>query len=157
MDEAGYVLRFAIGFDGSFAYSEQLRPHSRWGSGIGLFTCLDRIVGATLYARKLAVRTAMHQTSLCFSLAGIKNARLTFDFEDAMERGIHARSFVSNADVVRVGGAFDPAIGDADVELFGAGVGAALAYYFGWDWQDAVATRELHDILEAAANRDPQR
>jgi len=158
VDAADYVQRFAVGFDGSFAYCERFRPHPRWGPGVGLFTCLDRIVGAMLYARKLAFRTTTHQpSSLCFSLVGIKNVRLTFDFDDGIERGIHARSFVSNEDIVRVGGSFDPAIEDADVELFGAGVGAALAYYFGWDWQDAVATRELHDILEAAANRDPQR
>lgn len=160
---AGYTLRFAIGFDGSFAYSEGIREshpqhrHPIWGTGIGLFTCLDRVIGATLYARKLAARTAKHEpVSLCFSLVGVENIPLAFDFDTPTVRAIHSRSFVSRENVLRVGGSFDPGIDDADVESFGAGVGAALAYYFGWDWQDAVATQELRNILTAAANREPR-
>jgi hypothetical protein len=160
---AGYTLRFALGFDGSFAYCEGIREshvrHPVWGTGVALFTCLDRVIGATLYARKLALRAVGYgSASLSFSLMGIENLPLAFDF-DAFATAVswaHKRPFVSHQDVLRVGGTLDPAIGDADVESFGAGVGAALAYYFGWDWQDAVAMQELRNIVTAAANRDPR-
>lgn len=153
------VLRFAMGFDGSFAYVEKIRESQLsnpiWGAGVGIFTCLDRVIGAMLFARRLARRVSGYQSaSLCLSLVGVDRQPLAFDFDTV--RGIHAspKKFVCSTDRPTVGGTFDTSIDDTEVESFGALIGDALTYHFGWDWRDEFAAREIHSILGEVVNRD---
>ncbi|WP_437302273.1 phosphorylase family protein [Sorangium sp. So ce388] len=161
---AGTSLRFAVGLDGSFAYSEWMRetyvPNRIWGTGVGLFMCLDRLIGAALFARRLAWRVPMfRRANVLLSLQGVMGQPLAFDFDD---RGGRPRNiqldlgrFVVKQESVQVAGAFEPRISDAEVVSFAAQAGETLSYYFHWDWTLSVVDAEIRNILDNAQNRDP--
>lgn len=161
IDGARYSPRFALGLDGSYAYrevaDETLRGHRIWGSGLGIFHCADRIVGAVLYARRLASRlSGFGRAQVTVVLDGVQGQCLAFDFEGERVRGIHmsGRRYACNEPTARVGGSFDPTMQDTDVEAFCSDLCASITYFFGWDWQAEFAA-EIHAILLNASNRGP--
>lgn len=72
-------LQFALGFDGSFGQrefiSETQRNSPNWGSGIGLFSTLDRVIGAVMLAQRLSP-TGLRWLVLKLDEIGEQTARL---------------------------------------------------------------------------------
>lgn len=150
-----YRIRFGLGFDGSFGQREFVReaiqpPPGAAGPGVGLFTCLDRVLGALVVAQRLAPR--LPEGCRCWmilNLDGVEGHPLTFDYEGSAVRGIHVfrRNHVSASSSIRVGGNFDPSLGDDDLVDFALGIGQALGYYFGCDSVKSLATTEVKDTF----------
>ena len=153
----GSSYRFAIGFDGSFAYSELMQEtyshNTVSGAGVGLFTCLDRLIGATLFARKLAKqKPALRRARVVLTLHGVMGQALKFDFDDGQRlRNVHLdRPRLSEQEVIQVAGAFDPHVSHEEIVSFGAQIGESITYYFGWEWQESTIGAEIRDILNNA-------
>jgi hypothetical protein len=149
--------RFALGFDGSFAYSEQMYeivgPHPHWGTGVGLFSCLDGVIGALFFARRLAVaRPALQRARLVLSMEEIEGQRLVLNFDEVEAHKTPQGDHVCRDSTVRVGVDFDPRMDDSDIESCAAEIGAALSYYFGWTWNDRLTNAEVHQMVVDMAN-----
>lgn len=147
-----YAFRFSLGFDGSFGQSEFIREsvHASGpaGRGVGLFTCLDRFVGALVASREfLKVHSARGCSWIVLSLEGVAGQRLTFDFADRSILGVHLHDWKLDAPTIHVGGTFQPELDDNQVIAFATAIGAEIGYYAGFPFNEEMVSKEVGRML----------
>ena len=149
----GWHTQFAVGFDGSFTYresiAESMRMHQIWGSGVGIFSTIDRVIGAVLFARRLLGERGPKRSWLLLDLRNVQGQRLTFDYDDPQPRMSHlipAQTNESNS--IRVGLNFDVAISDENILELALEVADDIAYYFGWEPRRDWMSEEIRKIVE---------
>jgi hypothetical protein len=154
----GFDGVFTIGFDGSFVQRELVRelshPNPVHGAGVGLFTSLDTVAGALLFARRLAAQFPDYGRAwVVLRLGLIERARLILDFEDGHHgSGPKPPSSGARQAVVGAGGYFKPDLASPQVTHFCGLVGAELATFFDWSWDAVGASSELSSRLSAAVD-----
>jgi hypothetical protein len=152
--QPGWHVQFALGFDGSFAHrefiSETQRNHQRWGSGVGIFSTLDRVMGAALFARRLALGGPSWGR---LRLDGIAGLPLVFDYEDerAKAADLFAGKPTATSAAVEITFNFDAGLTDDDIVNLALLAGEELAYFFGWEWKEGWVREELARTLSGLA------
>jgi hypothetical protein len=146
-------VQFALGFDGTLAHrefiSETRRAHQVWGSGVGLFSTLDRVMGAALFSQRLPV---LGPRWLLLTLDGITGQPLVFDYDDN-SRPMGAHLFGGNASSssnrVEISMNLDGQLEVPDIVELALSVGEELAFFFDWAWNRAWVVGELEKTLSS--------
>lgn len=150
--QPNWHVQFAVGFDGTLAHrefiSETRRAHPRWGSGVGLFSTLDRVMGAVLFAQRLPM---LGPRWLVLTLDGIKDQPLVFDYDD--ERPMAAHLFggkpAATSDKVEIPMNLDGQLDAPEIVELALSVGEELAFFFDWAWNRAWVSGELEKTLSS--------
>ena len=152
----GYDGIFTIGYDGSFLQRELVRelshPAPASGPGVGLFTTLDTIAGALLFARNLASHFPDYGRAwVVLRMGMVERAKLLLDFEEGHAPPAQRSSSAGvRQSIVGVGGNFKPTLTNLELSQFCGQLGAELASAFEWTWEPSSASAEIAARLAAA-------
>ncbi len=152
---------FGVGADASFAFREAIREltHRRQGQppGIGLFSCLDRIVGALVFARAFSRGRSFSRAWLVFTLEWVHGQTLVLDYENIPRVMRLTAGRATTETALRIGGHFQTDLDDAAILAFTAELGSTLAYWFDWTWQPKMVLDELAEIVRNATGQVTER